>query len=161
MICSHIISSVLFGNLLFERVPRPAQLSIKKLLQSAKKCVMMKSEWYFSYSRREPNSHGFERQISAPAADKMLAISYIASHFLFASAKYLLAQNCAAPSGVEFFDGFCQSESKQDTHLARWDLAKDAKNSRRRAYEFGFARQISASAQTKCSQLYENNHERK
>ena len=71
------------------------------------------------YSQREPSSHGFERQISAPAADKMLAISYIASHFLFASAKYLLAQNCAAPSGVEFFDGFCQSESKQDTHLAR------------------------------------------
>ena len=75
------------------------------------------------YSRREPNSYGFERQISAPAAEKMLAISYIASHFLFASAKYLLAQNCAAPSGVEFFDGFCQSESKQDTHLARRDLA--------------------------------------
>ena len=78
---------------------------------------------YPFYSRREPNSHGFARQISAPAAEKMLAISYIASHFLFASAKYLLAQNCAAPSGVEFFDGFCQSESKQDTHLARRDLA--------------------------------------
>ncbi|MBQ5362014.1 MAG: hypothetical protein IIU63_01580, partial [Clostridia bacterium] len=45
------------------------------------------------YSRRESNSHGFERQISAPATEKMLAISYIASHFLFASAKYLLAQN--------------------------------------------------------------------
>jgi hypothetical protein len=86
-----------------------------------------------SYSRRESNSHGFERQISAPAADKMLAISYIASHFLFASAKYLLAQNCAAPSGVVFFDGFCQSEAKQDTHLARRDLAKDAKNTRRKA----------------------------
>ena len=85
------------------------------------------------YSRREPNSHGFARQISASVADKMLAISYIASHFLFASAKYLLAQNCAAPSGAEFFDGFCQSELKQDTHLARRDLAKDAKNSRRRA----------------------------
>ena len=94
----------------------------------------------YSYSRRESNSHGFEQQISAPAADKMLAISYIASHFLFASAKYLLAQNCTAPSGVEFFDGFCQSESKQDTHLARRDLAKDAKNSRRRAYEFGSLR---------------------
>ena len=92
------------------------------------------------YSRRESNSHGFERQISAPAADKMLAISYIASHFFFASAKYLLVQNCAAPSGAEFFDGFCQSESKQDTHLARRDLAKDAKNSRRRAYEFGSLR---------------------
>ena len=95
---------------------------------------------FLPYSRREPNSHGFERQISAPAADKMLAISYIASHFLFASAKYLLAQNCAAPSGVELFDGFCQSESKQDTHLARRDLAEDAKNSRRRAYEFSSLR---------------------
>jgi hypothetical protein len=94
---------------------------------------------YF-YSRREPNSHGFERQISAPATEKILAISYIASHFLFASAKYLLAQNCAAPSGVVFFDGFCQSEAKQDTHLARRDLAKDAKNTRRRAYEFGSLR---------------------
>ncbi|MBQ2806427.1 MAG: hypothetical protein IJF08_05195 [Clostridia bacterium] len=71
---------------------------------------------------------------------KCLQYPYIASHFLFASAKYLLAQNCAAPSGVEFFDGFCQSESKQDTHLARRDLAKDAKNSRRRAYEFGSLR---------------------
>ena len=88
---------------------------------------------FLPYSRREPNSHGFERQISAPAAEKMLAISYIASQFLFASAKYLLAQNCAAPSGVVFFDGFCQSEAKQDTHLARRDLAKDAKNTRRRA----------------------------
>jgi len=64
----------------------------------------------------------------------------IASHFFFASAKYLLAQNCAAPSGAEFLDGFCQSESKQDTHLARRDLAKDAKNSHRRAYEFGSLR---------------------
>ena len=65
----------------------------------------------FTYSRREPNSHGFERQISAPATEKILAISYIASHFLFASAKYLLAQNCVSPSGVEFFDGFCQISS--------------------------------------------------
>jgi hypothetical protein len=52
----------------------------------------------------------------------------------------LLAQNCAAPSGVVFFDGFCQSEAKQDTHLARRDLAKDAKNTRRRAYEIGSLR---------------------
>jgi hypothetical protein len=95
---------------------------------------------FLCYSRREPNSHGFERQISAPATEKILAISYIASHFLFASAKYLLAQNCAAPSGVVFFDGFCQSEAKQDTHLARRDLAKDAKNTRRKAYEFGSLR---------------------
>jgi hypothetical protein len=28
------------------------------------------------YSRREPNSHGFERQISAPATEKILAIYY-------------------------------------------------------------------------------------
>ena len=75
-------------------------------------------------------------QISASAADKMLAISYITAHFLFASAKYLLTQNCEAPSGVAIFDGFCQSELKQDTHLARRDLAKDAKIARRRAYEF-------------------------
>ena len=73
----------------------------------------------FGYSRREPNSLGFELQISAPATEKFLAISYIASHFFFASAKYLLTQNCAAPFGVEIFDGFCQSEPKQDTHLAR------------------------------------------
>jgi hypothetical protein len=69
-------------------------------------------------------------QISASAADKMLAISY----FLFASAKYLFTQNCEAPSGVAIFDGFCQSELKQDAHLARRDLAKDAKIARRRAY---------------------------
>ena len=61
------------------------------------------------YSRREPNSHGFARQISASVADKMLAISYIASHFLFASAKYLLAQNCAAPSGAEFLMDFVKA----------------------------------------------------
>ena len=70
------------------------------------------------YSRREPNSHGFARQISAPAAEKILAISYIASHFLFASAKYLLAQNCTAPSGVAIFDRFWWDFAKQDTNLA-------------------------------------------
>ena len=72
----------------------------------------------------------------ATAAEKMLAISYIASHFLFASAKYLFTQNCKAPSGVEIFDGFSQSELKQDADLARRDLAKDAKIARRRAYAF-------------------------
>ena len=41
----------------------------------------------------------------------MLAISYITAHFLFASAKYLFTQNCKAPSGVEIFDGFSQSDS--------------------------------------------------
>ena len=66
----------------------------------------------------------------------MLAISYITAYFLFASAKYLFTQNCKAPSGVEFFDGFSQSELKQDADLARRDLAKDAKISRRRAYAF-------------------------
>ena len=66
----------------------------------------------------------------------MLAISYITAHFLFASAKYLFTQNCKAPSGVEIFDGFSQSELKQDADLARRDLAKDAKIARRRAYAF-------------------------
>ena len=66
----------------------------------------------------------------------MLAISYITAHFLFASAKYLFTQNCNAPSGVEIFDGFSQSELKQDADLARRDLAKDAKIARRRAYAF-------------------------
>ena len=66
----------------------------------------------------------------------MLAISYITAHFLFASAKYLFTQNCQAPSGVEIFDGFSQSELKQDADLARRDLAKDAKIARRRAYAF-------------------------
>jgi len=66
----------------------------------------------------------------------MLAISYITAHFLFASAKYLFTQNCKAPSGAEFFDGFSQSELKQDADLARRDLAKDAKIARRRAYAF-------------------------
>ena len=66
----------------------------------------------------------------------MLAISYITAHFLFASAKYLFAQNCKAPSGVEIFDGFSQSELKPDADLARRDLAKDAKIARRRAYAF-------------------------
>ena len=66
----------------------------------------------------------------------MLAISYITAHFLFASAKYLFTQNCKAPSGVEIFDGFSQSELKQDADLARRDLAKDAKIARRRAYVF-------------------------
>ena len=66
----------------------------------------------------------------------MLAISYITAHFLFASAKHLFTQNCKAPSGVEIFDGFSQSELKQDADLARRDLAKDAKIARRRAYAF-------------------------
>ena len=66
----------------------------------------------------------------------MLAISYITAHFLFASAKYLFTQNCKAPSGVEIFDGFSQSELKQDADLARRDLPKDAKIARRRAYAF-------------------------
>ena len=66
----------------------------------------------------------------------MLAISYITAHFLFASAKYLFTQNCKAPSGVEIFDGFSQSELKQDADLARRDLAKDTKIARRRAYAF-------------------------
>ena len=66
----------------------------------------------------------------------MLAISYITAHFLFASATYLFTQNCKAPSGVEIFDGFSQSELKQDADLARRDLAKDAKIARRRAYAF-------------------------
>ena len=66
----------------------------------------------------------------------MLAISYITAHFLFASAKYLFTQNCKAYSGVEIFDGFSQSELKQDADLARRDLAKDAKIARRRAYAF-------------------------
>ena len=66
----------------------------------------------------------------------MLAISYITAHFLFASAKYLFTQNCKAPSGIEIFDGFSQSELKQDADLARRDLAKDAKIARRRAYAF-------------------------
>ena len=66
----------------------------------------------------------------------MLAISYITAHFLFASAKYLFTQNCKAPSGVEIFDGFSQSELKQDADLARRDLAKDAKIARCRAYAF-------------------------
>ena len=90
----------------------------------------------FNYSRREPNSYGFVWQISTSAADKMLAISYITAHFLFASAKYLFTQNCKSPSGVEIFDGFSQSELKQDADLARRDLAKDAKIARRRAYAF-------------------------
>ena len=66
----------------------------------------------------------------------MLAISYITAHFIFASAKYLFTQNCKAPSGIEIFDGFSQSELKQDADLARRDLAKDAKIARRRAYAF-------------------------
>ena len=66
----------------------------------------------------------------------MLAISYITAHFFFASAKYLFTQNCKAPSGVEIFDGFSQSELKQDADLAKRDLAKDAKIARRRAYAF-------------------------
>ncbi len=70
------------------------------------------------YSRRESNSHGFERQIFAPATDKFLAISYIASKILFASAKYLLTQNCEAPSGVAIFDRFWWDFAKQDTNLA-------------------------------------------
>ena len=70
----------------------------------------------------------------------MLAISYITAYFLFASAKYLFTQNCKAPSGVEIFEGFSQSELKQDADLARRDLAKDAKNTRRRAYDFGSLR---------------------
>ena len=91
---------------------------------------------HLTYSRREPNSYGFVWQISASAADKMLSISYITAHFLFASAKYLFTQNCKVPSGVEIFDGFSQSELKQDADLARRDLAKDAKIARRRAYAF-------------------------
>ena len=66
----------------------------------------------------------------------MLAISYITVHLLFASAKYLFTQNCKAPSDVEIFDGFSQSELKQNADLARRDLAKDAKIARRRAYAF-------------------------
>ena len=45
-------------------------------------------------------------------------------------------QNCKASSGVEIFDGFSQSELKQDADLARRDLEKDAKIARRRAYAF-------------------------
>ena len=73
---------------------------------------------------------------------KYSQLSYIALHFLFASAKYLLAQNCTAPSGTVFFVGFCQNEAKQDEHLARRDWAKDAKNTRRRAYEVWFSSAI-------------------
>ena len=94
----------------------------------------------FGYSRREPNTHGFAWQILASAAEKTLAISHIASHFFFASAKYLLTQNCTAPCGVAIFDGFIQSEVKQDTDLARRALEKDAKIVRRRAYAFGSLR---------------------
>ena len=90
-----------------------------------------------SHSRRESNSYGFERQISASAADKFLAISYIASKFLFASAKYLLTQNCAAPSGGAIFDRFWWDFASQST-------PKDAKIARRRAYEFGSLRLCSA-----------------
>ena len=75
-------------------------------------------------------------QISAYATDKTLAISYIASHFLLASALYLLTQNCVAPFGVAIFDEFSRSESKQDANLASRDLAKGAKIAHRRAYEF-------------------------
>ncbi|MBR2010677.1 MAG: hypothetical protein IKA06_02890 [Clostridia bacterium] len=96
----------------------------------------------FGNSRREPNSHGLGRQICAPAVEKHSQLSYIGSHFLFASAKYLLAQNCTAPSGTVFFVGFCQNEAKQDEHLARRDWAKDAKNTRRRAYEVWFSSAI-------------------
>ena len=67
---------------------------------------------------------------------KYLQYLYITAHFLFASAKYLFTQNCKAPSGVEIFDGFSQSELKQDADLARRGLAKDAKIARRRAYAF-------------------------
>ena len=98
---------------------------------------------FFCYSRRESNAYGFVWQIFSSAADKMLAISYITAHFLFASAKYLFTQNCKAPSGVEIFDGFSQSELKQDADLARRDLAKDAKIARRRAYAFDSLRLLS------------------
>jgi len=50
----------------------------------------------------------------------------------------LLTQNCEAPSGVAIFDGFCRSESKQDTHLARRVSAQDTKIARRRAYDLTF-----------------------
>ena len=67
---------------------------------------------------------------------KCLQYLYITAHFLFASAKHLFTQNCKASSGVEIFDGFSQSELKQDADLTRRDLAKDAKIARRRAYAF-------------------------
>ena len=50
----------------------------------------------------------------------------------------MLTQNCEAPSGVAIFDGFCRSESKQDTHLARRVSAQDTKIARRRAYDLTF-----------------------
>ena len=87
----------------------------------------------------------------------MLAISYITAHFLFASAKYLFTQNCKAPSGVEIFDGFSQSELKQDADLARRDLAKDAKIARRRAYAFDSLRlylRLGVSAEKSRGSLY-------
>ena len=82
----------------------------------------------------------------------MLAISYITAHFLFASAKYLFTQNCKAPSGVEIFDGFSQSELKQDADLARRDLAKDAKIARRRAYAFDSLRLYNPQAHQRLDQ---------
>jgi len=71
------------------------------------------------YSRRESNSYGFRRQIPSSAAEKLIAISYITAHFFFASASYLLFENCKAPSGEDIFDGFCQRSPKEDTDLSR------------------------------------------